>query len=104
MSNHNRISQYEYEDFEIIKQRSTSFNKLKHRLTVPCSQVRKSVGGGELWRYASAIEPFRSSSATSNTLAQQSALLDFALAHIGAVARIVALARSVALSRIALWR
>ena len=68
MSNQDGISQYEYEDFEIIKQRSTSFNKLKHRLTVPRSQVRKSLGG-ELWRYASAIEPFRSSSATSNTLA-----------------------------------
>jgi len=45
VSNHDGISQYEYEDFEIIKQRSTSFNKLKHRLTVPCSQVRKSLGG-----------------------------------------------------------
>ena len=46
MSNQDGISQYEYEDFEIIKQRSTSFNKLKHRLTVPRSQVRKSLGGG----------------------------------------------------------
>ena len=45
MSNQDGISQYEYEDFEIIKQRSTSFNKLKHRLTVPRSQVRKSLGG-----------------------------------------------------------
>jgi len=67
VSNQDGISQYEYENFEVIKQRSTSFNKLKHRLTVPRSQVRKSLG--ELWRYASAIEPFRSSSATSNTLA-----------------------------------
>ena len=45
MSNQDGISQYEYEDFEINKQRSTSFNKLKHRLTVPRSQVRKSLGG-----------------------------------------------------------
>ena len=46
MSNQDGISQYEYEDFEINKQRSTSFNKLKHRLTVPRSSAQVLGGGG----------------------------------------------------------